>query len=121
MTKPGILGNRGEKLALKFLKKNTLRLQEKNYHCRYGEIDLVMWDKQCLVFVEVRYRKNDQFGGALESIDQHKQQKLRRSAQNYLIKLKNSKENNEPPCRFDVVCIRGNLNKPEYQWIKNAF
>jgi len=117
MIKPGILGSRGEKLALKYLKKKRLRLQEKNYHCRYGEIDLIMWDELYLVFVEVRYRKSNLFGGAIESIDQRKQVKLRRSAQDYLIKLKN----NEPPCRFDVLCISGNLNKPDYQWVKNAF
>jgi len=117
MTKPGTLGSQGEKLALNFLKKQQLHLKEKNYHCRYGEIDLIMWDEDYLVFIEVRYRKNNNFGGALASIDHNKQAKLRRSAQDYLIKLKN----NEPPCRFDVLCISGNLNKPDYQWIKNAF
>ena len=117
MTKPGILGNRGEKLALSYLKKQGLRLHEKNYHCRYGEIDLIMWNDDYLVFVEVRYRKNKLFGGALESIDQSKQEKLRRSAEDYLMRTKN----NATPCRFDILCLSGNLNKPEYQWIKNAF
>jgi len=117
MIKPGILGSRGERLALNFLKNKKLRLQEKNYHCRYGEIDLIMWDQLYLVFVEVRYRKNNLFGGALESVDFRKQTKLRRSAQNYL----NNSKNNEHPCRFDVLCISGDLNKPDYQWVKNAF
>ena len=117
MMKPGILGSRSEKLALKFLTNENLILQEKNYHCRYGEIDLIMWDQDYLVFVEVRYRKNNLFGGALESVDHKKQAKLTRSAQDYLIKNKNS----ECACRFDILCISGSLNKPEYQWVKNAF
>ena len=117
MIKPGMLGSRGEKLALKYLKKQGLLLHEKNYHCRYGEIDLIMWHGDYLTFIEVRYRKNQQYGGALESITQLKQDKLRRSAQDYLIRTKN----NATPCRFDILCLNGNLNKPEYQWIQNAF
>ena len=117
MTKPGILGSQGEKLALKFLKKQGLRLHEKNYHCRYGEIDLIMWHDDYLVFIEVRYRKNEQYGGALESVTQSKQDKLRRSAQDYIIRTKNSAS----PCRFDILCLNGNINKPDYQWIQNAF
>ena len=117
MIKPGILGNRGEKLALKYLKQQGLRLFEKNYHCRYGEIDLIMWDNDYLVFVEVRYRKNANFGGAISSINQNKQDKLRRSAEDYLIRTKN----NATPCLFDILCLNGDLSKPEYQWIKNAF
>ncbi len=117
MTEPGILGSRGEKLALNFLKKQGLRLYEKNYHCRYGEIDLIMWHEDYLVFIEVRYRKNKLFGGALESITQAKQDKLRRSAQDYLIRTKN----NATPCRFDILCLNGNLKAPEYQWVENAF
>ena len=69
MIKPGILGNRSEKLALKYLKQKGLKLHEKNYHCRYGEIDLIMWHDDYLVFIEVRYRKNNLFGGALESVN----------------------------------------------------
>lgn len=117
MIKPGILGSRGEKLALKFLQQNQLTLIEKNVHCRFGEIDLIMWDQSYLVFIEVRYRKSNNFGGALESIDQSKQNKLRRSAEFYLSKT----NNRNTPCRFDILCLDGKLNKPNYQWIKNAF
>jgi len=117
MITTGILGNRAEKLALKFLKKSGLKPHENNYSCRFGEIDLIMWDQDYLVFVEVRYRKSGSFGGALESVDTRKQTKLRRTAEHYLQNLKN----NDVPCRFDILCINGNLNKPEYQWIKNAF
>jgi len=117
MIKPGILGSRGEKLALKYLKKQGLTLFDKNYHCRYGEIDLIMWDQDSLVFIEVRYRKSSLFGGALESVDRRKQEKLTRSAQHFLIQTKH----NSSPCRFDILCLDGDLNKPNYQWVKNAF
>jgi len=118
MTQPGILGNRAEKLALNYLQKQGLRFHQKNYHCRYGEIDLILWHQEYLVFVEVRYRKNQQFGGALESVDQHKQRKLNLSAQCYLMQ---HKKLNDIPCRFDILCMNGDLKAPHYLWIKNAF
>lgn len=117
MSLTGIRGNLAEKMALKFLKKRSLRFIEKNYHCRYGEIDIIMQDKEYLVFVEVRYRKNDNFGGALASIDQRKQAKLRRSAEHYLIQHKRTDE----PCRFDILCVNGDLDKASFHWIDNAF
>jgi len=117
MIKPGMLGSRGEKLALKFLKQQRFKLIEKNYRCRFGEIDLIMWDQSYLVFIEVRYRKSKDYGGALESIDQSKQDKLRRSAEFYL----SNSNNRNTACRFDILCLDGELNNPNYQWIKNAF
>ncbi len=117
MIQTGILGTRAEKLALKYLKKQGLVAHQQNYSCRFGEIDLIMYDNDYLVFVEVRYRKSAAFGGALESIDARKQGKLRRTAEFFLIKSKN----NDCPCRFDILCINGNLLQPEYHWIQNAF
>ena len=117
MTQTGTLGNRAEKLAHKYLRKQGLKSLTQNYHCRFGEIDLIMLDKDYLVFVEVRYRKSQNFGGALESIDQFKQTKLRRTAHSYLLKT----NNNDCPCRFDILCLSGNLNRPEIDWIQNAF
>lgn len=117
MSQTGILGNRAENLALKYLKRAGLKLVERNFSCRVGELDLIMRDGDYLVFTEVRYRKDLDFGGALESIDQRKQQKLRRAAQTYLQKHKL----NDCPCRFDILCLTGSVIKPHYQWIKNAF
>jgi putative endonuclease len=76
-----------------------------------------MQDNDYLVFVEVRYRKNADFGGALESIDYRKQGKLRRTAEFYLQKHKRT----ESPCRFDILCLSGQLSNPDINWIKNAF
>ncbi len=117
MIKTGILGSRAEKLAAKFLKAKGLTLTETNYRCKAGEIDLVMKHHDYLVFVEVRHRKSMQFGGALESIDARKQAKLRRAAEHYLIKHKLT----NAPARFDILCVNGELKKPDLQWIQNAF
>ena len=117
MSLTGMLGNRAEKKALKYLKQQGMKPIEENYLCRFGEIDLIMRHQDYLVFVEVRYRKSAHFGGALESIDRHKQAKLRRSAEHYLIRHKLS----DSPCRFDILCLQGNLEKPTIEWIENAF
>lgn len=72
-----------------------------------------MQEGETLVFVEVRKRSSNQFGGAAASIDQRKQAKLVATAQFYLATLKAI-----PPCRFDAVLINGN---DEIEWLKNAF
>jgi len=117
MSLTGMLGNRAEKRALKYLKQQGLHAVEQNYNSRFGEIDLIVRDHEYLVFVEVRYRKNASYGGALASIDRHKQAKLRRTAQHYLIRHKLS----DSACRFDILCLEGELRKPTIEWIKNAF
>jgi putative endonuclease len=90
-----------------------LKLITNNYRCRLGEIDLILQDKETLVFVEVRMRSSSHFGGAATSIDARKQAKLIHTAQHYLATLKHI-----PPCRFDAVL----LSTPDnIEWIKNAF
>lgn len=117
-----ITGQKNERLAEHFLRQQGLKLKERNYHCRRGEIDLIMIDDQVLVFVEVRFRKQAKYGSALESVDYRKQQKLIKAAQYYLMK---NFPNNEPPCRFDVVAIDGNQtpkpSKNPIEWLPNAF
>lgn len=117
MTLTGTLGKRAEKLAFKYLRKQGLKPRDSNYFCRYGEIDLIMQDGEYLVFVEVRYRASSEFGGALESITPSKQRKLRNSAEDYLMRHKLT--NNA--CRFDILCLDGDIDNASLQWIKNAF
>ncbi len=117
MIKTGILGSRAEKLAAKHLRRSGLSLIRQNYRCRLGELDLIMQDQEYLVFVEVRHRKSQSHGGALESVDYRKQKKLRRAAESYLLEFKLHNQ----AARFDVVCVDGTLTKPNIQWIKNAF
>lgn len=103
-----------EQQALAFLQKQGLLLVCQNYYCRYGEVDLIMSDQDCLVFVEVRYRKHQSFGGALASITAAKQQKLIKTAKHYLSQL-----STQPYCRFDVVTYNNQSAQP--QWIQDAF
>lgn len=108
-------GGEAEKYAEKFLQRQGMSLLERNYRCRFGEIDLIMRDDTVLVFVEVRMRTSLVFGGAAGSITSTKQAKLLRAARHYLASLKT-----EPPCRFDAVLLSG-TNGREIEWLKNAF
>lgn len=107
-------GVQSERQALHYLQAQGLSLICQNYYCRFGEIDLIMLDQDTLVFIEVRYRKNNDFGGALASITKRKQNKIIKTAKHYLAQL-----DNEPYCRFDAIAIEQMSNVP--LWIKNAF
>lgn len=111
-------GEKAEALVLKKLEKEGLRLLHKNFRCQLGEIDLVMMDQHCLVFVEVRYRKNDLYGGALSSITTTKQAKIRKTASYFLQQNPNL---DYQDCRFDVVALTGKGGQTEIQWLENAF
>lgn len=117
MTLTGIVGTRAEDKALRFLKKQGLQCQARNFHSRYGEIDLICQQQDYIVFIEVKYRKNQQFGGAVASITPSKIDKIRKTAEFYLQKNKL----HDRACRFDVLCLSGDLKKPDYKWLKNAF
>ena len=109
-------GKDAETHACRHLQTKGLRLVQQNYRTRRGEIDLIMQDKDSLVFIEVRYRRQTRFGSAAESVDRHKQSKLIACANHY---LQTFPEISRQPCRFDVVSIGGNMDSIE--WIKNAF
>lgn len=109
-------GRCAEQFAENYLIENGLRLRQRNYRCRGGEIDLVMEDHGVVVFVEVRYRKHRSFGGAAASVDRRKQQRLIVAAQHYL-----QRQLGDNPCRFDVVAMGpGSGSRPSLQWITNA-
>lgn len=103
-----------ERRAETHLVKQGLKLLLRNYSCKHGEIDLVMRDADTLVFVEVRFRKHSQFGGAVASITPSKQEKVRRSAEHYLVSKRLYEKH---PVRFDVVA----LSEKQCEWIKGAF
>ena len=110
------IGASNEKIACRYLLQRGLVLVEKNYYCRRGEIDLIMRDKDSLVFIEVRYRQSERFGSALESVDFHKQKRLLLTAQHYL------QQTQTPlPSRFDVIAISGQKPNISVKWVKNAF
>ncbi len=113
------IGAAGENIAAHYLVQHGLKEVIRNFNCRMGEIDLIMTDQQTLVFVEVKYRKNNHFGGAVAAISNAKQGKLQKTANFYLQKQQLNAYNTQ--CRFDVVALEGNLNDPMITWIKNAF
>ena len=107
-------GRNAEDAAAIFLQQQGLTLVERNYQCRYGEIDLIARDGDALVFVEVRMRKSAAFGGAAASITPGKRDKLLRAARHYLSGCART-----PPCRFDAILIDGSNAAPD--WLKNVF
>ena len=116
MSRP--IGFAHEDRALAYLKKQGLKLIVRNFSCKLGEIDLIMKDVQNkLIFVEVRYRGTQNFGGSAASVSRGKQIRLVRTANWY---LRAHYPNAPPLCRFDVMAINGD-NEPEFNWIKNAF
>lgn len=95
-------GLEGENIALHFLLEQGCQLIARNWHCPYGEIDLIMQFQDILLFIEVKYRKNNQFGGVQYSIGKKKLTKLCNSIEYYLQKNQINKV-----CRLDAVLIEG--------------
>jgi putative endonuclease len=112
-------GKDAEQQALEHLQQQGLRLLAQNWLCKRGELDLVMLDGDTVVFVEVRYRKYAQWGGALASIDERKRQKLILAAQFF---LQQQRRWADSPCRFDVVAIESSPHgTADLNWLRNAF
>jgi putative endonuclease len=111
-------GQWAEELAHTYLCEQGLQPIERNYRCKAGEIDLIMLDKVILTFVEVRYRKNQRYGGSLESIDARKQERILITANHY---LQSHQWAQQYTCRFDVVLMSGATDNPKLHWISDAF
>ena len=120
MAKSKITGAWGEALAAEYLRKKHYKLVAAGYHCRFGEIDLIVADKKNLVFVEVKLRKTNSFGDAKDFVDYHKQNRLRSTAEFYL-----SQKPTELLTRFDVIEIYApqgvETPKPEIYHLEDAF
>lgn len=110
-------GNAGEDEAVRFLEKKGYGIIKRNFHCRYGEIDIIARDGRTVVFIEVKTRGGDAFGPAAASVDEKKQRKMTIAAQLYLEKAGAS----DPEVRFDVVCIEKRDERLEIEHIKDAF
>ena len=93
-----------EHAALVYLQNQGLRCVARNFTSRNGEIDLIMRSDDCLVFVEVRYRRSLRFGGGAASITRDKQSRLVRTAEYFLLRYPRYRK---MPCRFDVVAASG--------------
>lgn len=113
-----VIGDGFEGRALALLQRANLVLLERNYVTRYGEIDLVMRDGDCVVFVEVRYRGSALQGGAAASVGAGKRERLGRAAALY---LQTHPALADRPCRFDVVAFDGAAASAPVQWLQHAF
>ena len=120
MGKSDLLGGWGEALAAEYLRRKRYEVVASRYHCRFGEIDLIVKNKKYLVFVEVKLRKSARFAGAMEYVDRRKQDRIRMTASMYL----SQNETNLQP-RFDVIEVYAPFGmdtpKPEINHLEDAF
>lgn len=115
---PRSFGNETEREAARFLSGRGYRIVDRNVRFRRGEIDLVAYDGDVMVFVEVKGRRTEKYGGARLAVDERKKRRLDRLAGEYLAR----RSLPLPPCRFDLVLAqadpKGTLS---FSLIQNAF
>ncbi len=121
-------GQLAENIALEYLQQQGLKNIQTNFSCKCGEIDLIMHDNEFLVFIEVRYRKQTQFGHPLETINRVKQRKIINTIQYFLMK---NPTYNQLPCRIDAIALYSETRNNravsikqqglQLEWVKNAF
>jgi len=123
-TEKRLVGDCIEDKAVAYISSLGLKIVTQNYLCKMGEVDIIAREKDTLVFIEVRYRKNNQFGGSAFSVNQRKQKRLIKAAAHY---LQSYRLTNKIACRFDVMAIEGkiafgqDLALGQLNWIKGAF
>ena len=103
-----------ETAAAEYLRQAGVQILEQNFRCSQGEIDLIGCHQGCLIFFEVKYRKNERFGRPEEAVGAGKQQRICRCADVYLYRRRIG---DGQPVRFDVIAICGD----RIAWIQNAF
>jgi len=113
----GTIGRRAEQHAFEYLLDHGLEPVARNFHCRGGEIDLIMLDDGCLAFIEVRYRASASFAHPADTVDARKQRKLIRTAA--MFTARNRRFGNAV-MRFDVVAVEGD-GEMRVRWLRDAF
>lgn len=111
-------GRIAEAIAQKYLRARGLITITTNYHCRYGELDLVMRDGSVLVIAEIRYRRHTAFVGPVDSVSPAKRRRIARAAMHF--------RQRHPACRhhavrFDILGLSGPLSRPVVHWVTDAF
>jgi putative endonuclease len=109
-------GNSAEQVALEYLQQQGYRLVKRNFHSRYGEIDLIVENEMMLLIVEVRFRSSSHFGSAAESVDARKQAKIIRCAEQFLQQYPPNKA-----IRLDVIAVTPGDQQAKIDWIQDAF
>lgn len=108
------VGARNEELACRYLMEQGVRILDRNFRCKIGEIDIIGIDKGTYVFFEVKYRRNNINGMPYEAVNYYKQKTISRVAYFYKT-IKKLPDNGS--FRFDIISILGD----EITWFKNAF
>ncbi|MDY6845248.1 MAG: YraN family protein [Thermodesulfobacteriota bacterium] len=112
-----LLGRKGERLATAFLKRQGYSIIQRNYRCKYGEIDIIAKDGTALVFVEVRTVSSDHFGDPQQTINNRKKRHISKVALHYLTKY----EIRDVEVRFDVIAVSLLPHETKMDLFKNAF
>jgi putative endonuclease len=112
-----VVGKAGEEVAIQYLCQRGYQILERNYRCRFGEIDLIARDGGTLAFIEVKTRRSKRFGPAAAAVTSEKQRHLIKAAQLYLIQKRQA----YALCRFDVVTIELDAQTSRIELIKDAF
>ncbi len=111
------LGREAESLAKAMLTRAGYSIVEANKRTAGGELDLIAWDGDILVFVEVKARGRQDYGSPEEAVDLRKQKRLAQAAAAYLAEMGQP----QPPCRFDVVAVEYGSGPPRMRHLKDAF
>jgi putative endonuclease len=111
------LGIWGEDVACAELVSRGYAILARRYRTRHGEIDIVARDGATLVFVEVKARRHDRFGGGAAAVTTAKQRRLAQMALDFIVRARLTR----CPCRFDVVVVRADPDRVQVDVIANAF
>ncbi len=110
-------GRKGEDAAARYLEKQGFRIIDRNFKTREGEIDIIAWDEDVLVFIEVKTSNGDQFGEPETWVDERKQQRICATSEDYMYR----KEIEDTSCRYDVVAVMYKQNQMRIKHIPDAF
>jgi putative endonuclease len=110
------LGKRGEDLAVALCKAKGFMVIEQNFRTPFGEIDIIAKDGNVFVFIEVKARTGDAYGAPFEAVTRGKRDRITKVAMSYMKRFRK-----EVPARFDVISISMTSEKPDLEYIQDAF
>ncbi|MBO5454211.1 MAG: YraN family protein [Clostridia bacterium] len=112
------IGDLGEDAVAKFIRKKHFRILERNYACRYGEIDIIAKRKKELIFIEVKTRSSKAYGGGVSAVNFHKRRNIVLTSQHFMRSI-----DYNGPRRYDIAEVYINENKEvsEINYIENGF
>jgi len=113
------IGKIGEEIAKDYLEKNGIKIIDKNYFSKYGEIDLIGFENRTIIFIEVKLRNNIEFGSVCESVTESKIMKIYDASKDFL----SNTELDYDDCRFDVILINSDkdCSNCRIEWLKNQY